>query len=243
MGDDGFELEMPPNGAKVLVPSLVAGFARLIRYRCDELGTFAEVRRAGTPVVDAMMFRKEPKTGTDGTLSWSVDIRNHSIGDDFVMFCKEMKMPDGQLRPYSVWLAGEYPKVMDGLCKVLSLDMRVIDPAWVALKLRKLLNYSEINGSFLARVPGQEKSRSWMSTVAYVAQLIIHRFAMLGILTEEGVPCVSAGVLAGPANAQAATTPSRVTSAKRCTECRNATLIRKDGCDFCTSCGEVGSCG
>jgi len=27
----------------------------------------------------------------------------------------------------SIWLAGEYPKVLDGLCKLISLDMRVVD--------------------------------------------------------------------------------------------------------------------
>ena len=28
-----------------------------------------------------------------------------------------------------------------------------------------------------------------------------------------------------------------------CKECGNATVIRKDGCDFCTACGAVGACG
>ena len=45
-GDDGFDLAMPPDGAKVRVPSLVAGFAALVRYRCDELGS---VRRRRAP--------------------------------------------------------------------------------------------------------------------------------------------------------------------------------------------------
>jgi ribonucleoside-diphosphate reductase alpha chain len=30
---------------------------------------------------------------------------------------------------------------------------------------------------------------------------------------------------------------------KPCPECGNATMIHKDGCDFCTSCGYVGACG
>ena len=29
----------------------------------------------------------------------------------------------------------------------------------------------------------------------------------------------------------------------RCRECGNYTVIRKDGCDFCTACGYVGVCG
>jgi UTP--glucose-1-phosphate uridylyltransferase len=30
---------------------------------------------------------------------------------------------------------------------------------------------------------------------------------------------------------------------KKCPECGNKSLIRKDGCDFCTDCGFTGACG
>ena len=30
---------------------------------------------------------------------------------------------------------------------------------------------------------------------------------------------------------------------KKCAECGNKAMIRKDGCDFCTACGAVGTCG
>ena len=81
-----------------------------------------------------------------------------------------------------MWLSGEYPRALDGLCKILSLDMRVIDPAWIGMKLRKLLDYSEPLGDFMAFVPGERRQQNWPSTVAYLARLIIHRYAMLGIL-------------------------------------------------------------
>ena len=103
---------------------------------------------------------KEPKTGPDGTMSWTVDVINHATGDDFVLLLKELVMPDGQRRPYSMWLAGEYPRALDGLCKPLSLDMRVIDPAWIGMKLRKLLNYGEPLGEFMARMPGRTSRRT-----------------------------------------------------------------------------------
>src|SRR3546814_13135567 len=109
---------------------------------------------------------------------------------------KELQMPDGSRRPYSMWLTGAHPRALDGLCKLLSLDMRVVDPAWIGMKLRKLLNYAEPRGDFLARVPGSEKQANYPSTVAYVAQLVIHRYAMLGILTEEGMPVNAMGVVA-----------------------------------------------
>lgn len=41
-GDDGFELVMPPEGERFRVPSLVAGFAKLLHDRCAELGVFEE---------------------------------------------------------------------------------------------------------------------------------------------------------------------------------------------------------
>jgi ribonucleoside-diphosphate reductase alpha chain len=242
VGDDGFEMAMPPDGRKVRVPSLVSGFAKLIRYRCNELGAFAGDGTGKTPVVDALMGPKEPKAGPDGTLSWTVDVVNHATGDDFVLFLKELVMPDGQRRPYSMWLSGEYPRVLDGLCKALSLDMRVYDPAWIGMKLRKLLNYGEPNGAFMARTPGSDKSQTWPSTIAYLAQLMIHRYAMLGILTEAGYPVEHAGILAVP-DAELAQPALRTLPGKKCPECGNKALIRKDGCDFCTDCGFIGACG
>lgn len=142
-----------------------------------------------------------------------------------------------------MWLAGEYPRVFDGLCKALSLDMRVVDCAWIGMKLRKLLSYSESNGSFLARIPGAEKSQTWPSTIAYVAQLMIHRYAMLGILTEQGYPVASVGILDVPASETASLVERKPLAGMKCPECGNKTLIRKDGCAFCTCCGHVGACG
>lgn len=105
-----------------------------------------------------MFARKEPKSGPDGTISWSVDINNPQTGDDFVLFIKELVLPNGARRPYSMWLVHVSARI-DGLSKMLSHDMRVIDPAWIGMKLRKLLNYAEPQGDFFARVPNQEKSQ------------------------------------------------------------------------------------
>ncbi|HMN94784.1 MAG TPA: hypothetical protein PKC60_16260, partial [Hydrogenophaga sp.] len=37
--------------------------------------------------------------------------------------------------------------------------------------------------------------------------------------------------------------PSGVMAGKKCPECGAHAMIRKDGCDYCTSCGHLGSCG
>jgi ribonucleoside-diphosphate reductase alpha chain len=239
-GDDACSIPFPPHGELKPVPSLVAGVAQLIRWRLEQLKALDVA--GPTPVLDALFSLKEPKTGTDGTLSWTVDVLNPASGDDFVLGLKEIRLPDGHTRPYSVWLAGEYPRALDGLCKLLSLDMRVIDPAWIGMKLRKLLDYPEPLGDFMAKEPGSEKSRTWPSTVAYVARLIIHRYAMLGILTEDGHPIQQMGILQQPAPDQRSAALPAMKGA-RCKECGNDTVIRKDGCDFCTACGAVGACG
>ncbi len=242
-GDDAFDLAMPPDGRPVRVPSLVSGFAQLLRHRCNELRPVGAEDAHPTPVVDALIGMKEPKTGPDGTLSWTVDVINHATGDDFVLFVKELVMPDGQRRPYSMWLSGEYPRTFDGLCKVLSLDMRVLDAAWIGMKLRKLCDYAETHGAFMARIPGSEKSQLWPSTIAYLARLLIHRYAMLGILDEHGYPIAPSGVLDVPARERARGDVLPLLRGRRCPECANEALIRRDGCDFCTACGHVGACG
>jgi ribonucleoside-diphosphate reductase alpha chain len=243
-GDDGFALSMPPNGEPVQVPSLVSGFARLVHYRCGELGAFAA--QGETPVLDALMSPKEPKTGADGTLSWTVDVYNPATGDDFVMGLKELTLPNGQRRPYSVWLSGEYPRVLDGLCKSLSFDLRVIDPAWIGAKLRQLLDFPEPRGDFLAWVPGEKRKISYPSTIAYLCRLILHRHSMLGLLDEEGFPVNDMGVMEYETE-QALRAASAVSAhfrrGKRCSECGAQALIRKDGCDFCAACGAMGACG
>ncbi|MGA8864926.1 MAG: LAGLIDADG family homing endonuclease [Gallionella sp.] len=241
-GDDAFDMPMPPDGEIKRMPSLVSAFAHLLKYRIEALGALEASADETTPMMDALFAKKEPKTGTDGTMSWTVDIANAGTGDDFVLGLKELVLPDGQRRPYSMWLAGVYPRALDGLCKVLSLDMRVIDPAWIGMKLRKLLNFGEPLGDFMARVPGGIKMESYPSTVSYVAKLIIHRYAMLGILDENGYPIVHMGVMEMPNKKSKAAGPKTL-AGKHCKECGNATLIKKDGCEFCTSCGAIGACG
>ena len=236
--DDAFELPLPPNGERKLVPGVVSALAQVVRYRCEKLGALDGSE--ATPVIDCMFSRDEPKTGTDGTLSWTVDVVNPAAGEEFVLGLKEITLPDGVTRPYSVWLSGHYPRALDGLTRLLSLDMRVLDPAWIGMKLRKLLNYAEPLGDFMARVPGSNKQQNWPSTVAYIARLIMHRYAMLHILDENGYPTREMGILEVPEQKSGGV---KVMQGSLCGECGNYTVIRKDGCDFCSACGAVGTCG
>lgn len=245
-----FEMAMPPSGEKRLFPGVVAATAAVIRWRCEQLGALGE--GGPTPVVDAMFSRNEPRTSVSGTLAWAVDVDNPATNEQFTLTLKEVVLPtpDGGTvtRPCAMGFSGNYPKALDGLARLLSLDMRVMDPGWIAMKLRKLLNVGEPLGHFMAPVPslsGERRQQIWPSTVAYVARLIIHRYAMLGILDETGQPLADMGLLQAPAAPKAAAVAGalQVQAGKPCPECGNATMIHKDGCDFCTACGYVGQCG
>ena len=240
-----FEMPFPPSGERRLFPGVVAATAAVIRWRCEQLQ--AAGATGPTPVLDAMFSRDEPLTGPSGTLAWAVDVDNPATGERLTLTLKEITLPQHEggavTRPCAMGLSGNYPRAYDGLARLLSLDMRVIDPAWIGMKLRKLLNYAEPLGHFMAFVPGlpanARRQQVWPSTVAYLARLVIHRYAMLGVLDEQGYPVREMGVLENPASGRA----SVELAGRPCPECGNPTVIKKDGCDFCTACGFVGQCG
>ena len=241
-----FEMPFPPHGERRLFPGVVAATAAVIRWRCEQLGALQD--GGHTPVLDAMFSRDEPRTGTSGTLAWAVDVSNPGTGEALTVTLKEVQLPSGDggliTRPCALGFSGNYPRALDGLARLLSLDMRVIDPAWIGMKLRKLLNVGEPLGHFMAPVPGERRQQVWPSTVAYVARLMIHRYAMLGVLDEKGFPLREMGILQAPTSRPGAVRDTVAPMAGApCPECGNNTLIHKDGCDFCTACGYVGVCG
>ena len=248
-----FEMPFPPRGEPRLFPGVVAATAAVIRWRCEQLGALQE--GGPTPVLDAMFSRAEPRTGTAGTLAWAVDVDNPATGESFTVTLKEVALPtpDGGsiALPCAIGFSGNYPRALDGLARLLSLDMRVIDPAWIGMKLRKLLNVGEPLGHFMAPVPGERRQQTWPSTVAYIASLVIHRYAMLGVLDEQGLPLREMGILAAPLARASGGAGSAAPQAgglaamagKSCPECGNRAMIRRDGCEFCTACGFVGQCG
>lgn len=243
-GDDGFMMPFPPQGQEQWIPSTAAAVARIVQFRLSEL--LGPTTKAKSPMVDALFSKKKPKTGPEGTLSWTVDIYNPQTEEEFSVLLKEVVLPNGDTRPYAIELSGNYPKAYDGLMSMLSLDMRVIDPAWIGMKLRGLLDYAEPRGDFMAFNPFTGKQQTWASTLAYVATTVLFRYFKLGILTEEGYPVKDMGVLEKPEkpkrNAKP-TTDNKVMGGKPCKECGQNAVIKKDGCQFCTACGWVGSCG
>jgi ribonucleoside-diphosphate reductase alpha chain len=152
-----FEMPFPPTGRRGPSP---AWWPRWPRCCAGAANNSVLLQPGGaTPVIDAMFSRDEPHTSTSGTLAWAVDVDNPATGEAFTLMLKEVTLPTPEggivTRPCAVAFSGNYPKALDGLARVLSLDMRVIDPAWIGMKLRKLLNYAEPLGHFMAFVPGE----------------------------------------------------------------------------------------
>lgn len=232
-GDDAFDMKDPATGQIVRMPSLTAGFAAIVKHRLAQIGALQA--HENSPMLEALFSRREPKTGADGAIGWHVDINNPVTGDDFLLHTKELKLPDGTIRPYSVWLSGTYPKVLDGLMKVLSIDLRVSDVQWAAMKLRKLVDFGELRGDFMAFVPGENRQENYPSTVAYIAAVLLARMGKLGLL--------KGGSLAETVQATAPSQALLAGTGQQCPDCHALTLHKVAGCMHCASCGYVGSCG
>jgi len=87
-----------------------------------------------------------------------------------------------------------------------------------------------INSFFVFRT-----GRGWKAMIRFpiayaVQQLIVRRGGAAGAAQDDAPPSVAID----------AVPPATGT---KCPECGARAMIRKDGCDFCTRCGHLGSCG
>ena len=94
------------------------------------------------------------------------------------------------------------------------------------------------------RADGQEVPRwhdSEVAAIGYAIEELIARRAQAtqgSLFPEEALPQNAA-----PASAAPLIPAPGVMAGKKCSECGAHAMIRKDGCDYCTQCGFVGSCG
>jgi ribonucleoside-diphosphate reductase alpha chain len=227
-----------PGGLKVQARGAVAAFAMVVKARCQELGTFDEDKLVETPLIDALMSRKEPKAYGEGTLGWMVPIAHTGYPeDDFEMVVKEVALECGKVVPQSIWFSGDYPSSLDGLAKSLSLDLRVNDTQWQVLKLQQLLDMDEPKGAFWAKVPGSEKSTSYPSLVSYIATLILHRLKVLGLIDDSHVPTSRTDVVTLELVRTESAQEPHAPQGDKCGECGAYAVRQSGGCDVCASCG------
>ena len=237
---EAFDMTLP-NGVEIRASSAVSAFARIVHHRCSQLGAFSDEKLASTPVVDALMSRKEPKAEGIGTLSWQVPISTPDR-DDFEMIVKEVVF-EGRIVPQSIWLSGRsFPKSLEGLAISLSFDLRVNDPQWSVLKLQQLQDMQDLH-PFWAVVPGGGKSASYPSIVAYMAELILYRLRVIGMLDSHNEPTISTNLVLFDTGEQSAIGVHQLAPQHKmqlrgmlCPDCSSYTLTRQSGCDSCV-CG------
>jgi ribonucleoside-diphosphate reductase alpha chain len=147
----------------------------------------------------------------------------------------EFFMPVGQ--------SGESQQWITATMRILSLaarggfldralrDMRKV--AWDRGPVR-LGTYQKADGT---HVPMWHDSE--VAAIAFALQNIISRRN-----EKPSAPHTPASVVGqGNAAPELPGMPSSVMAGKKCPECGAHAMIRKDGCDYCTSCGHLGSCG
>ena len=138
----------------------------------------------------------------------------------------EFFMPVGQNGESQQWITSSMRLLSlaarGGFLERALSDMRKV--AWDRGAVR-LGTFEKIDGT---RMPLWHESE--VAAIAYAIQNIIERRngQSTNDLSEMSVPGIS-------------TPPVMV--GKKCSECGAHAMIRKDGCDYCTQCGHLGSCG
>ena len=147
----------------------------------------------------------------------------------------EFFMPVGQSGESQQWITATMRMLSlaarGGFLDRALSDMRKV--TWDRGPVR-LGTYEKADGTHVPRWHDSE-----VAAIGYAVENLIARRAMAAqgdLFGAEELP------VAEPAVAPAATV-SGVMAGKKCPECGAHAMIRKDGCDYCTQCGFVGSCG
>lgn len=147
----------------------------------------------------------------------------------FVQRAIEFFMPLGQSGESQQWITSSMRMLSlaarGGFLERALRDMRKV--AWDRGPVR-LGTHEKADGS---RVPLWHDSE--VAAIAYALQQIIAQ------RSQATLPQVPSEV--GQASEELASPPAMV--GKKCAECGAYAVIRKDGCDYCTQCGYIGSCG
>jgi len=141
----------------------------------------------------------------------------------------EFFMPVGQSGASQQWISASMRLLSLAarggfLARALS-DMRKV--AWDRGPVR-LGTYEKADGT---RVPLWHDSE--VAAIAYALQNIIARRASQPAVASASVAAAQADATLAPP----------VMAGKKCSECGAHAVIRKDGCDYCTQCGHLGTCG
>jgi ribonucleoside-diphosphate reductase alpha chain len=158
-------------------------------------------------------------------------------GSGMVERAIEFFMPVGQSGESQQWITSTMRMLSlaarGGFLDRALSDMRKV--AWDRGPVR-LGNYTKADGT---RVPQWHDSE--VAALAFAMQELIARRASTPGATQAATADEPAALQAAPATTQAGNPP--IMAGRKCPECGAHAMIRKDGCDYCTQCGHMGTCG
>jgi ribonucleoside-diphosphate reductase alpha chain len=156
-------------------------------------------------------------------------------GDGVVQRAIEFFMPLGQSGESQQWITSSMRLLSlaarGGFLERALHDMRKV--AWDRGPVR-LGTHQKADG---ARVPLWHDSE--VAAIAYAIQQIIDQRQREPV---SATPTTVASDTSGM-HAVASMTHAPAMVGRKCSECGAHAMIRKDGCDYCTQCGHMGSCG
>ena len=155
-----------------------------------------------------------------------------ATGEGTVDRAIEFFMPVGQSGESQQWITSSMRMLSlaarGGFLERALSDMRKV--AWDRGPVR-LGTYSKADG---AHVPQWHDSE--VAAIAYAVQKLIARREDVSHTAQPSADLLGDGHIAKSAL-------SPVMAGKKCPECGAHALIRRDGCEYCTQCGHLGSCG
>ena len=166
-----FKMAFPPTGERRDMFGLVNAIAQIVQFK----GNFLQA------------LESDDRAEVAGDV-WTVDILNPLTKRVFQLNVAEPVI-DGRKFPSSVWLSGEYPEILDGICALLSVDMRDRDLARITVKLRTLLDIPQA-------VATGEFSPSLTCAGEYIAYLVLKRFVHHFYLDEQANELAHSNVVA-----------------------------------------------
>lgn len=163
-----FKMKFPPTGENKTMQGVMSALAQLIQYQYG--------------------FKEEIKTAklNHKKADWSVEIFHPSTNCIFSVNILEPTQSNGKKLPLKVWLEGDYPEVLGGLCALLSLSMAKYDLLRMSVILKALIATAESQDKlfFHNQLNANKVKRSSMG--AYISCLVLHRFSVNRHLDMKG---------------------------------------------------------
>ncbi len=154
-------------------------------------------------------------------------------GKSMVDRAVEFFMPVGQSGESQQWITSSMRLLSlaarGGFLERALGDMRKV--AWDRGPVR-LGTYQKADGT---HVPMWHDSE--VAAIAYAVQQILER------RRQQSLPGITNTTMTPVATAPVVSANMQTMAGKKCGECGAHAVIRKDGCEYCTACGAVGSCG